>query len=1192
MNLLRSALSLYAALAVLLPLTLHAETSDLASLRSAEGSVLLRDAGGAAWGPALIGTSFQPRDAVKTGAASRAGVRFNDGVMVRLNELSELQFKEEGGETTRIGLAAGEAYFFTRAPRDFPVIETEHVSAAIRGTEFVVAVRGDQTVVSVLEGRVEASNQFGTVVVNGGEQMVAAAGQAPVKQILVRPLDAVQWALYYPAVLQLGDYASVLRGAADEARAGWAALEAGKLAEAEGRFAGSSPLDHFGRSLARYLSGDLAGASEMAGRLPAEAPPAMLLYRAALSLAAGQVGAAEGFLAGAERRLGELPAEDRDALAGAVLAQRSVIAVTALDREGAKRLAVEATERAPRSSAAALARSYAAQSAFDLTEAQTWAAWAIELAPGDPVARARAAEIELAFGDVAGARALIEGAPEGARGDARLQTVSGFTFLSQNEPEAARAEFEEAVRIDSASGLARLGLGLAVIREGDLAGGREALELAAHLEPTTSLYRSYLAKAFFEERHTPLALREIERAKELDPLDPTPYLYGSYAKLSAHRPVEALWEVEDSIRLNDNRAVYRSSLLLDQDLAVRSIGLANSFTSIGFREVARREAIKSLQHDYSNYSAHLLLFNSFPVDPARFSEALLSEFSIANLLIPINYNFVTPSTSGAVSFNEYGAVFDRPHLRTSLEGNWRNSEDLLGAVATTSGATGRFSYVLSWETDYIRHAEFDPDWPGEHNFGGRFQYQPVYTDTFSFTSLFGSPDEGDYTSENIRAEDGPGDDEVGSTLQQIGHRHQFGPGSLLISQALYNRTEGAFPSWDVPYLFVLTPEQNGQPLFSEVSSVLTDRVLRQKVESFRVDSQYIRDADVYGLIAGVGYVNADVERENDALISPNEETFTASLFALPSSLDSSEEIYRGYLYGTLQPSKYLDLTAGTAAVRFEYNDRFLPPFDESERTLEKVLPKVGASFYPVPEVTVRGAWYRAVGITGAADIGSIEPTLVNGFNQAIVDIPGTVSENTGVGLDYKVAKSTYVGSEYLHRELDRDLNVGFDNLGFDVDTGEFSRTIIPLPLPGFTGEEEIVRSYLYQVLSSQVTATVEHTWSSFDTDRLDSEGALTVANLDTHAVELGLRWFLPSGFFVQADGDWYQQRMDNFADGDGRSDFWILSAALGYEFPERYGRLVVGLENLLDEDFEYMNPGLADDLTRSRTLFTAFSVTF
>ncbi len=83
------------------------------------------------------------------------------------------------------------------------------------------------------------------------------------------------------------------------------------------------------------------------------------------------------------------------------------------------------------------------------------------------------------------------------------------------------------------------------------------------------LLRAYLGKAYFEEKRAPLDSEQFDIAKQLDPNDPTAYLYSGIAKQTENRPVEAVQDLEKSIELNDNRAAYRGRLLLDKDRAAR-----------------------------------------------------------------------------------------------------------------------------------------------------------------------------------------------------------------------------------------------------------------------------------------------------------------------------------------------------------------------------------------------------------------------------------------------------------------------------------------------------------------------------------------------------------------------------------------------------------------------------------------------
>jgi hypothetical protein len=78
-----------------------------------------------------------------------------------------------------------------------------------------------------------------------------------------------------------------------------------------------------------------------------------------------------------------------------------------------------------------------------------------------------------------------------------------------------------------------------------------------------------------------------------------------------NRPVEALRNIQRSIELNNNRAVYRSRLLLDEDLAVRQVSLARIYNNLGFERLGLNEATKSLSLDPANYSAHRFLSDTY-----------------------------------------------------------------------------------------------------------------------------------------------------------------------------------------------------------------------------------------------------------------------------------------------------------------------------------------------------------------------------------------------------------------------------------------------------------------------------------------------------------------------------------------------------------------------------------------------------
>src|SRR5258706_15833043 len=165
--------------------------------------------------------------------------------------------------------------------------------------------------------------------------------------------------------------------------------------------------------------------------------------------------------------------------------------------------------------------------------------------------------------------------------------------------------------------------------------------VAASLESQRSLLHSYLGKAFADAGDDRHAMKELGLAKELDPNDPTSWLYSALLKQQQNRINEAISDLDASQERNDNRSLFRSRLLLDEDLAVRSANFASIYRDAGMTEVSVREAARAVAYDYANDSAHLFLSDSYNElrDPTRFNlryeTVWFNELLLANLLSPI-----------------------------------------------------------------------------------------------------------------------------------------------------------------------------------------------------------------------------------------------------------------------------------------------------------------------------------------------------------------------------------------------------------------------------------------------------------------------------------------------------------------------------------------------------------------------------
>src|SRR5439155_25554953 len=174
-----------------------------------------------------------------------------------------------------------------------------------------------------------------------------------------------------------------------------------------------------------------------------------------------------------------------------------------------------------------------------------------------------------------------------------------------------------------------------------------------------AVLRSYLGKAFTHLGDTTHADKELTLAKNLDANDPTSWLYSALVNEQENRINEAVNDLQRSKELNDNRSIFRSRLLLDQDQAVRSANLAAIYRDAGMFDVSVQEASRAVNYDYGNYSAHLFLANSYDTlrDPnlinLRYETPWFSELLLANLLMPINGG----SLSQNISQQEYSKMF-------------------------------------------------------------------------------------------------------------------------------------------------------------------------------------------------------------------------------------------------------------------------------------------------------------------------------------------------------------------------------------------------------------------------------------------------------------------------------------------------------------------------------------------------------
>ena len=169
---------------------------------SMKGIIELRREQATVWQQTDMNTTFCAGDMIRARSQSRAALRLSNDSMLRLDQRTSLTFPELQAEksTSLLDLLEGAIHIITRTPKPFK-IRTPFVNASVEGTEFFVGVHEDNAEVVVYEGKVSVSNDLGSLVLNDHEAAITFKDQAPRKEILIRPTDAVQWALYYPAII-------------------------------------------------------------------------------------------------------------------------------------------------------------------------------------------------------------------------------------------------------------------------------------------------------------------------------------------------------------------------------------------------------------------------------------------------------------------------------------------------------------------------------------------------------------------------------------------------------------------------------------------------------------------------------------------------------------------------------------------------------------------------------------------------------------------------------------------------------------------------------------------------------------------------------------------------------------------------------------------------------------------------------
>ena len=1132
-----------------------------ARLLGVEGRVEVARAGAAAWSAGSTNQVLNLGDRVRTGPRSRAIIHLSDASTLRVNELTTLEIRppQAKGANTGLEVNKGSTYLFNRERPGTVEFRTPLASGAIRGTEFHLFVADNgRTEVALLDGAVDLTNNFGGTSLAPGEQGVVEPGLPPRKTAMLEASSIIQWVLYYPAILD-----------ADEI--GLSEAERTALAD----------------SLAAYRAGDLLAAQSS---FPDNRPPgseAERIYRAATLLAVGQSVQATQLVAGIS-----------SPLAAALRQMVETVQGHPTSRGESLKLASEW-----------MAESYARQAQSKLDGALEAAHKAAAQSPQFGFAWARVAELEFSFANKSAAQRALDKRLALSPRLAQAHALKGFILAGQGKFAPAETSFNDAVTLDPALANAWLGRGLLRIRAGHGTEGRQDLQVAATLEPRRSILRSYLGKAWSQTRDSARAMKELRLAQQFDPNDPTPWLYSAILNQQGNRVNEAIHDLEHSQELNDNRSVFRSRLLLDQDKAVRSVNLALIYQDAGMTDWSVREASRAVSYDYGNFSAHQFLANSYNGlrDPKqinlRYEAPAVSEYFIASLLSPVG---ATP-LSQAVSQQEYTRLFDRDHAGIASSTEYFSGGDWV-QQGSQYGRFGNMDYSLDvlYRRDTGERQNNDVE---QTQFAARVRQQVTPQDTFYFEAQRTETESGDVLQYYNQKGNIPGVTAPSSTLRVnevqapnmfLGYHHEWSPGNHTL--ALLGRLEDDFSLRD--------PNSAALELFHNAGGQITSIRPRpfnigyaSDLVGYFAELQQIVTVKSHTLVLGGRFQSAEVETSDYLVLSPG--AFPGQNVYPTTSATVDERINRVsfYAYDMWQVFKPLQLTAGLAYDLLDYPQAVeISPISGGETTRAQLSPKGGFIWQPLTNSTFRGAYTRSLGGVFFDNSFRLEPTQVGGFNQALRsvipesvqgNVAGTSFETFGLAFEQKFPTRTYfsVAGEVLESEAQRDFGV------FARKSGRIlaERSTTPQELDY---QERSMTIALNQLIGDKLAVGARYRLSDADLNARYTAAPASLNNAvqDNQAVLQQLHLYalmnLPCGFFSEFQAIWSQQSNYDYSPDIPGDNFWQFNAFVGHRFWQRHAEVRLGVLNLTDQDYQLNPLNLYSELPRDRTFYASLKFYF
>jgi len=1167
------------------------------------------------------------KDIIRTKSLSRISILLIDKTMIKIDAKSVIKLadvipskKIKMGTIVKAALikAVQSTYNISQGrfwfKSDTTVrIEMPNNVVGVRGTEFgLIVEENGETVLSMIDGISEMSNPFGSITVTGGEQGVAKPGMAPVKRLLIRPDDAVQWSLSYPIPMSFRDYffispnpgelsallsevenklqrkrtdwslwllkgqllhdlgrwdeaqetfVEVLNSGSMTAKAyeglGWIELQKGNLSPALVYFEKVEPpteMSVIGESLALYRTGKAVDALKLVTDAQKKiGKTAKLLVQSALfKVLYGNSGEALGDLRVAVET-------EKNSLAYGLMAN---IFLVHNQKDKALEMARESVKINPWSATAHVDLAWAKQSHFDLPGAMASARKAIEL-DRDNI-RARVTLSQLLFGAdyLAEAEDMIEAVLKVSPDEPLAHTLRGFLHLAKREADPAIQSFQRATMLDSTQASPHLGLGIAYMRKTEVELALEEMLVATLLEPREAMNYTYLGKALYQIRDFDKAMNALERAKILDPKDPSPFLYTGIINTDLNHAARAVQDIEKSIELNDNRAVYRSRFLLDEDRAVKNVSLARTYETLGLSDMARNRAMLSLKDDPNNSSAHLFMAKVLVNEQDR-TAASGSEILKALLLEPVNLNSFN-------SFNEYTTFFERPDIGGSPEiqgGNHGTGKAIMDVWGSSDNVAGRWILTAANDNGF-KDNNFNRFWSqdviGKTQIGLNqdilFRYYHTSSksgDTSTDSNAFAREDRDSFYNEKWDS-------------FTLGYHFRVSPTSDILLMMKRDIVKGSNENGpqDERLRTLIPPDLYIQQSFDQ---------LNYKQSYWQLGGLHLAKVGVHGIVYGFEYFTGETTLEDlqqDLITGTYYGIPIRQLINYPLTKNEIRPSYQSlFLQDTWRIHPQLILEGGIFYEKTK-DGTTIPVFSSREFSMERISPRLGLIFKPNKNHTIRVGYARYLQSPFISPE-RLAPTDIAGFTIGQNALSSAFQEDLSLAWEWQMNPELFLRGELFHRNrieqredpiaeefLPKEREFTGGSIGLNI---MFLKYFSFIPRYSYTRNKEKAFALSYDNTPDR--------WR------------------DDHQLYLGLNFLHPTGWKAKINASYIRQILDSY-ETESPSGFWLVNFSLQKELFNKHLTLGCNVNNLFDQKFQLMTDALNVNrplTTRQILFFTRYN---